>query len=129
MNESDRKLLESFEDGSLQSLTHADHVRVAYLYLMRDPLADVLRDFPARLQSYAASKGAPELYHATITWAFIALIHERMSTEQNASWDDFAQSNPDLLRSSVLTDDYYRQEELDAPLARRVFVLPRTRHT
>ena len=65
------------------------------------------------------------LYHETITWAYVALIHERVERRPAAHWEEFCRLNPDLLswRPSIL-DRYYRPETLASDLARRVFVLP-----
>ena len=53
------------------------------------------------------------------------LIHERMRRGAEASWEEFAAANPDLLtwRPSILAA-YYREETLRSDLARASFVLP-----
>ncbi|MEM7167706.1 MAG: hypothetical protein AAF581_19805 [Planctomycetota bacterium] len=123
----DAELIAAFEDQTHPSLSHEEHVRLGYLYLQAAPITEVLATFPNKLRRYAAAKGAPEIYHETITWAFIALIHERMATKATASWAEFRSVNPDLLCSSVLTDHHYSKQDLACDLARRVFVLPRPR--
>ena len=123
----DRELIAAFEDLSHSVLTHPEHVRLAWLYLLDAPLSKVLEEFPERLKRYAESKGAPDLYHETITWAFLALINERMNRGGHTSWREFADSNPDLFERSCL-ERYYSPEVLASPLAREVFVLPRTEH-
>ena len=80
----------------------------------------------AKWLTAAASKGNPALYHETITWAYLLLIHERKARgESDETWEQFAARNPDLLswKPSVL-DGYYREETLASELARRVFVMP-----
>ena len=123
----DAALIEAFEDCSLSSLSHEDHVRLGYVYLSEAPFIRVLAEFPEKLRRFAASKGAHDLYHETITWAFMALIHERMSSGPNNSWQVFATANPDLLERSAL-ERYYSKQALGSELARRVFVLPRLEH-
>jgi hypothetical protein len=122
----DDVLLAGFEDGSLSAFHHSDHVRVAWLYLHRhEPLA-ALERFTAGLKRFAAAKGQAGLYHETITWAYLLLIHQRMAQAPVAeTWEEFAARNPDLFawKPSILAR-YYRDETLDSDLARRVFVLP-----
>ena len=64
--------------------------------------------------------------HETISLAYLLLIHDRIVTRgRGATWDDFAEANPDLLvwPSSILTR-FYSQALLDSDLARRHFVWP-----
>ena len=117
------RVVDAFEQCTLASLSHEDHVRVAWCYLTRDGLATVLQQFSARLKRYATSKGAPDLYHETITFAFVCLIHERVALGDTCSWDDFAACNSDLLSS--LLEHYYERNLLESEDSRRVFLLPR----
>ncbi len=125
---SDDEVIRKFEDGSLanQSFHHADHVRMAFLYLCRYPAAEALQRFCASLKSFAAAKGKPELYHETITWAYLLLIRERMArAECWQTWLEFAADNGDLLnwRDSILKK-YYRDETLSSSLAKSAFLFP-----
>lgn len=121
-------LIRRFEDGTLPAseFHHRDHVHVAWLYLQEEPPLAALARFTEGLKSFAARNGADGLYHETITWAYLLLIHERMARSENGeSWEEFAARNADLLtwKPSVL-DGYYRAETLASDLARRVFVMP-----
>lgn len=124
----DRAFLEAFESATLpeSAFRHADHVRLAWLYLKRLPPAEALARFSEGLRRFAAALGKAGLYHETITWAYLLLIRERMERGGPAqSWQDFSAANPDLLawKPSIL-GAYYREETLRSELARRVFVLP-----
>lgn len=125
-------LIRRFEDGTLPpaEFHHRDHVRLAWLYLEDEPPLAALTRFTAGLRRFAARIGKPDLYHETITWAYLLLIQERRArAEPGETWEEFAARNPDLLtwKPSVL-ESYYREETLASDLARRVFVLPdRTR--
>ncbi len=57
---------------------HADHVRLAWIYLRGHPLIEAIQRFTTSLQRFSAHHGIPALYHETITWAYLLLIHERM---------------------------------------------------
>ncbi len=123
----DAEFLRSFEDCTLPntSFHHRDHVRLGWLYLRRYPALEALARFVEGLKRFATANGKPGLYHETITWAYLLLIHERMARCEVDTWEEFARRNPDLLvwNPSVL-DRYYEKETLGSELARRVFVLP-----
>lgn len=130
----DQEFMVAFENGSLakQDFHHADHVRMAFLYVCRFPILEALERFSRALQRFAIAKGKPNLYHETITWAFLFLIRERLvlQTSQHGgrepSWKEFAAENPDLLnrKSNLILSDYYFGETLASELAKKFFVLP-----
>ena len=124
----DAAFLSAFEDATLpeERLHHRDHVRLGWLYLERFPPALALDRFSESLRRYAAARGKTSLYHETITWAFLLLIHERRERlGPHDGFETFALANPDLLawKPSVL-DSLYRPETLASDLARRTFLLP-----
>ncbi len=124
----DAAFLRCFEEGTLpaSAFHHRDHVRVAWLYLKAEPPLSALARFADGLQRFAAAHGQARLYHETITWAYLLLIRERMERAgAGATWEEFAERNPDLLswKPSIL-DRYYRPETLGSEVARRVFVMP-----
>jgi hypothetical protein len=124
----DDEFIARFEDGTLagESFHHADHVKMAFLYLCRYPALEALQRFSSALVRFAEGKGKPGLYHETITWAFLLLIRERMArAERPQSWAQFAAGNADLLdwRETILRK-YYRCETLSSDLAKKTFLLP-----
>ena len=123
----DDELLTAFCDASLptDAFHHQQHVRVAWLFVTRVGMPEALRAFSTALQRFADAKGATKLYHTTITWAFLLLIHERQARLPAVDWETFAAANPDLLRwkPSVL-DDLYAPGTLTNEFAKRVFVMP-----
>jgi len=132
-----RALVADFERGRVPGdFHHADHVRVAFAYVSELPLLEAMAKFSAALERFALSKDKPHLYHQTITWAYLLLIHERIArtgSEQPGShpssfvqsWEEFSERNPDLLvwKGGIL-ERYYSQATLESDLARRVFVFP-----
>ena len=124
----DRELVAAFEACTLpnSAFHHREHVRVAWAYLREMPPAQALLRFTASLKRFAAAKGVPGLYHETLTWAYLLLIHERMARgPEGATFEDFAAVHPDLLASRPsLLARYYNEETLRSELARRVFVFP-----
>lgn len=122
------ELIQQFEDGTTPAATfhHADHVRLAFEYLCRYSALEALRRFSAALQRFAAGQGKAQLYHETITWAYLLLIRERIARAGSVqTWEEFGERNADLLvwKGGVLAA-LYRQETLDSDLARHTFVLP-----
>jgi hypothetical protein len=121
----DREFLAAFEACTVANTDfhHADHIRLAWIYLREHPLLEAIDCFSTSLKRFAAHHGAAGLYHETITWAYLLLIHERMNGE--ASFDAFRAAHPDLFtwKPSVLAR-YYAPETLASERARRVFVMP-----
>jgi hypothetical protein len=125
----DPDFLRAFETATLPpgSFHHRDHVRAAWLCLRHAPTpVEGLERFVSGLRRFAAAAGKPELYHETITWAFLLLIRERMAVAaSDESFDAFAARNADLFqwKPSVL-DRYYKKKTLASERARAVFLLP-----
>jgi len=122
------EMIKRFESGAIpaDSFHHADHVRLAFEYLSQYPALEAMGRFSDALKSFAAAQGKTQLYHETITWAYLLLIRERIARAgREQTWDEFAERNPDLFvwKGGVLST-LYRQETLDSDLARRIFVLP-----
>ena len=119
-------LLADFEAGRIDParFPHREHVRVSYELLERHPFPEALLHLARGLRRLAAKAGRPEVYHETITAAFLALIAERRLSGGYSNWEDFAARNPDLLRKDLLRD-WYEPSLLQSSVARQTFVLPR----
>lgn len=104
---------------------HAQHVAVAWALLERESLDSALPQFSGLLKRFATRAGVPDLYHETITWLFLILIHERRLTLGRHDWETFVAASPDLLSDHrALLDAYYSDGRLQSELARRAFLLP-----
>lgn len=124
----DEQFIARFEDCTLPaaSFHHREHIKVVWLYLQCYPVLETLTRFAESLQRFAAANRKPDLYHETITWAFVFLIQERIERNgHDGSWAEFMESNADLFdwENNVLKS-YYRAETLRSDLARKVFVFP-----
>jgi hypothetical protein len=121
------QIIHCFETDAISehSFHHADHVRLAFAYLVTYPPLQALENFSAALKRFATARGKSQLYHETITHAYFFLIRERMARCSTANWDEFADQNPDLLiwKNGILTR-YYHESTLQSDLARTVFVFP-----
>jgi hypothetical protein len=124
----DKELIERFESCTLRGADfhHRDHVRVVWIYLQSNSVLETLGRFSAGLKRFAAANGKPSLYHETITWAYVFLIHERLvCKEGKQSWSKFVAANPDLFDwKDNLLKSYYQDETLRSETARRTFVFP-----
>jgi hypothetical protein len=119
--------LRAFEIGALDpaKFPHAEHIRLGYEMLARYPFGEAVMRFSRGLQSLAAKAGRPQLYHETITVAFLALINERRVRGGHQTWSEFTRTNADLLDKRCL-EKWYNVEQLASDLARKTFCLPQT---
>ncbi len=119
------KELAALEAGTLDpaSFPHREHVRLAYLMLGQHSFSEALARFSRGLKLLTAKAGKAEIYHETLTVAFLALIGERRARGKQASWEEFIAENPDLLDKHCL-ERWYDAAELASDIARQTFVLP-----
>ena len=124
---SDNELIRQFHDTSLPTelFHHRQHVRVAWIYVQRHGVPAALTLFSESLRRFAIAKGANNLFHVTITWAYLLLINERQQACRAVDWETFAAANADLLtwKPSIL-DHYYTSATLWSERARHTFVMP-----
>jgi hypothetical protein len=125
-------LIDAFESNGIAAheFHHRDHVRMAWTYLREYGFPAGAQRFVEALQRFALANGKPQLYHATITWAYLVTIFDRMESGEPGvvSWESFAAANPDLFtwKPSII-DGLYQPETIASEHARRVFVLPNRR--
>jgi len=119
------EFLERFLAGEIppRDFRHADHVRAGHALLCTRDFLDAATVYSAALKKITARAGKPEVFHQTVTLAFLALIAERMESGGEQDFQSFADANPDLMDKSVLKR-WYSPEKLQAPFARRSFALP-----
>jgi len=126
----DAELVARFEALQLapEQVRHREHVRLAFALLAANDFAEAGLRFKRALVRFAAAIGADAKYHETLTWAYLTLIHERMHARPCASSIEFVAYNPDLLdhRTGAIARYYDVAAITACPIARRVFVLPRT---
>lgn len=120
--------LRALETGALDpaQFPHPEHVRLAYEMLGRHPFGEAVTRFSRGLRLLAANAGHPEVYHETITVAFLAVIGERRACAKDAGWNEFKTNNRDLMDKRCL-DRWYDADCLRSDLARQTFCLPKPR--
>lgn len=127
----DAALLAAFLDCTLppQQLGHGEHVRLAYLFLRRHAdFGEAALAFRSALRRYVTAIGRADRYHETLTWAYLALIAERLADGPDEPDSlAFVARFPELVdhRGGALAAAYDVEAITASPLARRVFVLPR----
>ena len=129
----EKALVDGFRAGTLpvDRFHHREHVRTAWIYVRRWGIVGALERFPRDLRAFALAKGKPNLYHETITWAYILLVGERISARPSEdTWESFGRDNADLLdwKKSLLFR-YYPRERLFGEQAKRCFLLPDPAHS
>ena len=105
---------------------HREHLYVAWCYLRVLPPEDALARYVQNLRRLVTALGVPEKFHATMTWAYVVLLHDAMEQTPGLTFEALLARHPALLdhRAGALRQ-HYRPEELESAEARRRFVLPR----
>jgi hypothetical protein len=106
-----------------RGFSHVEHVRMAFQVLGRYDFAEAAFRFSRALRIITRSAGKPEIFHQTLTIAFLALIAERMHARAYSDFDAFAAANQDLMSRSALAR-WYSPQRLASDAARATFVLP-----
>ena len=119
------EILGRLDDGSLDpaGFSHRDHVRAAHEALRQDEFFAATARFAAGLRRLTERAGVPEKYSATITFAFMSLIAERMARDPGQDAEAFLAQNPDLLTGGLVAR-HYAPDRLATPLSRRVALMP-----
>lgn len=129
MTDPDSDFLARLEAGTLPAadFDHRGHLRAGFLFLRRHDFPGACVAMKRAIQRFAALLGKANLYHETVTVAYLALLAERLAEEPaGLSFDDFLGRYPELTSGEYFRR-YYPAGELDTPEARATFVLPRPR--
>ncbi len=120
--------LAALESGALDlcAFPHREHVRLGFEMLARHSFGEAVARYARGLKLLTAKIGKPEVYHETMTVAFLAVIAERRGAGGHAGWSEFIAANPDLLDKRCL-ERWYERAQLDSELARGTFCLPTPR--
>lgn len=121
----DDGFLTALEKGEIapQSFHHREHVRMGFCLTRAYGFGEACERARAILNGIAAKAGKPQLYHETVTVAFLALINARAAAQAHEDFESFATANPDLFDKGLLAR-FYDGALLTSALARRAFLLP-----
>jgi len=125
----DAELLARFEALTLPptEFRHREHVRLAFAMLAEEAdFAAAAQRYRTALRRFATNAGVPGKYHETITWAYLALVHQRMHEHPCAASLELLERCPELLdhRGGALARHYDVGAITASEVARRIFVLP-----
>jgi len=124
----DAELVSRFEALAIApaEFRHREHVRLACAMLRGSDFGDAAVRFRRALRRFADAAGAPDRFHETLTWAYLAVIHGRMATDPGTTSQALVARHADLLdhRGGAVSRHYDVAAITASPLARRVFVLP-----
>lgn len=118
---SDDEFLEAFHSCRLgtSEFRHADHLRLAWLHLAREPFETALDRVRSGIQAFAKYHNLSGLYHETITTAWMHLL----ATHQESSFEEFLAANESFLNSNLL-HHFWTREILASQEARSQWVPP-----
>ena len=98
-------VVRAFEERRIlgESLSHLEHVMIGWHYARRESAPEALTELARGIRELAAALGKDGLYHETLTWAWFALIRERVErVGAGASWEEFAAAAPDILSGAAI---------------------------
>jgi hypothetical protein len=118
---SDEQFLAALASGELAAsqFRHADHLRLAWLWVRRLPLEQAEERVRATIQAFAQRHGVPGLYHETITRAWVRLI----ATHRETSFGEFLEENEYRLNRELLWR-FWTPEVLGSEVAKGQWVEP-----
>lgn len=122
---SNEAFVQAFENCEIagQSFRHADHVRLAWIYVTSYGLEVAEQRFCEGLQRLASHLGVPEKYHLTLTLAWLRAVSARVTPGRAKSFEDWIAAHPALLDRGFL-HHYYSESLLASPEARASWVEP-----
>ncbi|MGH9858272.1 MAG: hypothetical protein ACRD4B_10550, partial [Acidobacteriota bacterium] len=119
----DREFIVAFEQGTLEEFKHADHIRMAWIYLTTTDPEEAFERIVCGIQHFAAVKNATTLYHETITLFWICTVFAAIRRRTYKTFDQFLSANEPLTRKDHLFE-YYSREVVFSDRARRAWVSP-----
>lgn len=121
---SDDDFIAAFEQRRLNELPHRFHIRVAWIYIKRLGLEKAMARVTSEIRALASERGQTELYHETITRAWMYIVADAaLGAGPSVGFDALLESCPELLDKTALLR-YFRPETLASPEARAAWVAP-----
>lgn len=109
----------------LEAFSHLGHLRVAWIYLQRFPLADAIELVCRGIARFAAHAGAAGKFHRTMTEALVRLLAHGGAGDADRGWDDFLAANSQLVTDAQqVLARYYSPTLLASSQAQHTFVPP-----
>ncbi|CAF2525654.1 unnamed protein product [Rotaria sp. Silwood2] len=123
----DDEFLKQFESYKLKSWSHKTHIRMAWLYLIRDgrragvnKIFDGIKNF---IQNSQIARKTT--FHFTMTYFWIQMIDLAIAqSPKRIDFEEFLHLNPHLLNGGLFLEYYKKETMLNNPIARQEMVLP-----
>lgn len=121
----DEAFLNQFEQCTLpkEYFKHKGHLRIAWLYLGKYSFPEACDHIRSGIKRYAASLGASQIYHETMTMAWVRLVFNAMQTQRAETFADFEAANPQLFNSKLI-HEYYSASLLQSDAAKQAWIEP-----
>jgi len=118
---SDAEFLAAFHTCTLppSCFHHADHLRLAWLHVHQHPLEVATERVCNGIRAYATHLGKPDLYHETMTVAWVRLI----ASHDEPTFDEFLELNQHRLTADLL-HRFWSPERLSSNRARAEWLAP-----
>jgi len=121
----DSEFLKAFEACTLpHGFPHQSHIRIAWLYLRAEGLEQGTVKIREGIQRLAASLGAHNKYHETITVFWARVVYQAIvQTPEVDDFHAFLDQHPHLLDQQLI-GQYFSPARLGLPLARQEWLEP-----
>ena len=121
----DLDFVAAFEDCTLRAehFHHADHVRLAWLYLTWHGYESAEQRFRDGLIRLARHFGVADKFHVTMTVAWLRAVQARIAPGGEISFDGWIAGHPELLDRDLLLT-YYSKDRLVSTEARAGWLEP-----
>jgi hypothetical protein len=123
---SDDEFVAGFESLNLKhaNFNHADHVRLAWIYVSRLGVAAAEEKLLLGIQGMAEKVGAPQKFLYTTTVAWVRLVAAALHKNScGAAFEEWVSGHEALLDKTLL-DTFYSKGVLQSEVARRGWVAP-----
>jgi hypothetical protein len=126
MGMTDHEFLRQFEDTTLpdDAFPHRAHIRMAWLYVRREGAEGAVAPITEGIRRFATAKGAPGMYHHTMTLVWLRLVAAALrKTPDVSSFDVFWAAHPHL-GDKRQPQRFYSEGTLWSPAARAGWIEP-----
>ena len=123
---SDEAFVDAMERITLPEscFTHADHIRLAWLFLRTQAMPEAAERMARTLQRYSTGMGKAERFHVTLTRLWMLLVDHHVAVHgQAVLFAEFASANPGLF-DKALPFAFYSRTRLYGNEARAGWVEP-----
>jgi hypothetical protein len=114
---SDAEFVEAMEALTLpdEAFRHFDHVRLAWIFLRTEEPQAASARMRRTIRRFAGHHGAPQMYHETITLAYMRFVAAHIARQPELDdFDRFAAAHPELLDRGLPLRHYSRDRLMSA---------------